>query len=254
MTYVLSSGIETPTVPALRRIDPRLRITAAVVFAITTVALQSLSLLTVILLIAALLMIAARLPLGQTIKRVIAMDTFIIAMIAFLPFTMEGTPIFTIFGLSASYEGLIRAAEIALTANAVVMAMLALAGSMEETTFGQALHALKVPAKLVHLLLFTIRYIEVLREEYRRLRLAMKCRGFRPGTNGHTYRSFGYLVGMMLIRAMERSERIMDAMKCRGFTGTLPMTQGFALRATDIAFALGFSALLIAVLMKEYLL
>lgn len=254
MTYVLSSGIETPAVPALRRIDPRLRIVAAVAFAITTVALQSLSLLTVMLLIAALLMIAAKLPLGQTIKRVIAMDTFIIAMIAFLPFTMEGTPIFTVFGFPASYEGLIRAAEIALTANAVVMAMLALAGSIEETTFGQALHGLKVPAKLVHLLLFTIRYIEVLREEYRRLRQAMKCRGFRPGTNGHTYRSFGYLVGMMLIRAMERSERIMDAMKCRGFTGTLPMTQGFALRGTDIAFTLGFSALLIAVLMKEYLL
>jgi len=254
MTYVLSSGIETPSVPALRRIDPRLRIVAAVAFAITTVALQSLSLLTVMLLVAALLMIAAKLPLGQTIKRVIAMDTFIIAMIAFLPFTMEGTQIFTIFGFPASYEGLIRAAEIALTANAVVMAMLALAGSMEETTFGQALHGLKVPAKLVHLLLFTIRYIEVLRDEYRRLRQAMKCRGFRPGTNGHTYRSFGYLVGMMLIRAMERSERIMDAMKCRGFTGTLPMTQGFALRGSDILFALGFSALLIAVLMKEYLL
>lgn len=254
MTYVLSTGIEPPAVPALRRLDPRLRIMSAVAFAITAVALQSLPLLTVMLLVAVMLMIAAKLPVGQTLKRVIAMDSFIIVMIAFLPFTMEGTPIFTLFGFPASYEGLIRAIEIALTANAVVMAMLALAGSMEEVTFGQALHRLKVPAKLVHLLLFTIRYIEVLRQEYRRLRQAMKCRGFRPGTNGHTYRSFGYLVGMMLIRAMERSERIMDAMKCRGFTGTLPMTQRFELRGFDVVFALGLSVFMSAMLMKEYLL
>ncbi|WP_107496039.1 cobalt ECF transporter T component CbiQ [Thalassobius sp. I31.1] len=254
MTYVLSTSIEPPAVPALRRLDPRLRIMSAVAFAITAVALQSLPLLTVMLLVAVMLMIAAKLPVGQTLKRVIAMDSFIIVMIAFLPFTMEGTPIFTLFGFPASYEGLIRAIEIALTANAVVMAMLALAGSMEEVTFGQALHRLKVPAKLVHLLLFTIRYIEVLRQEYRRLRQAMKCRGFRPGTNGHTYRSFGYLVGMMLIRAMERSERIMDAMKCRGFAGTLPMTQRFELRGFDVVFALGFSLFMTAMLMKEYLL
>lgn len=254
MTYVLSTSIAPPAVPALRRLDPRLRIMSAVAFAITAVALQSLPLLTVMLLVAVMLMIAAKLPVGQTLKRVIAMDSFIIVMIAFLPFTMEGTPIFTLFGFPASYEGLIRAIEIALTANAVVMAMLALAGSMEEVTFGQALHRLKVPAKLVHLLLFTIRYIEVLRQEYRRLRQAMKCRGFRPGTNGHTYRSFGYLVGMMLIRAMERSERIMDAMKCRGFAGTLPMTQRFELRGFDVVFALGFSLFMTAMLMKEYLL
>lgn len=254
MTYVLSTGIEPPAVPALRRLDPRLRIVSAVAFAVTAVALQSLSLLTVMLLVAVMLMIAAKLPVAQTLKRVIAMDSFIIVMIAFLPFTMEGSPIFTLFGFPASYEGLIRAIEIALTANAVVMAMLALAGSMEEVTFGQALHRLKVPAKLVHLLLFTIRYIEVLRQEYRRLRQAMKCRGFRPGTNGHTYRSFGYLVGMMLIRAMERSERIMDAMKCRGFTGTLPMTQRFELRGFDVVFAVGFSLFMTAMLMKEYLL
>lgn len=254
MTYVLPATTTAPDVPPLKRLDPRLRIVAAVTFAITTVALQSLLLLCIALLAAIALMLAAKLPPVQTIKRVIAMDTFIIAMIFFLPFTMDGTPMFSVFGFAASYEGLVRAVEIALTANAIVMTMLALVGSMEEVTFGQALYALKTPAKLVHLLLFTVRYIEVLRQEYQRLRQAMKCRGFRPGTNGHTYRSFGYLIGMMLIRALERSERIMDAMKCRGFTGSLPMTQRFHFQAYDLAFSCIFALFLTALIVKEYVL
>ncbi len=55
--------------------------------------------------------------------------------------------------------------------------------------------------------------------EYRRLRLAMRARGFAPKTDRHTLRTFGFLVGMLVVRAAERSERVLDAMRCRGFDG-----------------------------------
>jgi len=253
MTYVLPvEPLTAPPPPPVQRLDPRLRIVAAVVYAVVCVSLSSVWLLTATLLGSAALMLAARLPLAKTLRRVVAMDTFIIAMIAFLPFTMDGTPMFSLFGFPASYEGLIRATEIALTANAVVMALLALVGSMEEVTFGQALHGLKVPPNLVHLMLFTVRYIDVLRQEYQRLRQAMKCRGFRPGTNSHTYRTFGYLVGMMVIRAMERSERILDSMKCRGFTGQLPMLARHSMTGYDLAFALVFGGFAATILFLEF--
>ena len=96
-----------------------------------------------------------------------------------------------------------------------------------------------MPAGLVQLMMFSIRYIDVLRAEYLRLRVAMKVRGFRPGTNRHSYRSMGYLVGMMLVRAVERSERIMDAMKCRGFTGQIHLYRAYRLRGLDAVFAGG---------------
>lgn len=82
---------------------------------------------------------------------------------------------------------------------------------------------LRAPETFVHLLLFTVRYVEVLGAEYQRMRVAMRCRGFPPKNRLHTYRSFGYLVGMMLVRAVERSERVLAAMKCRGFNGRLPL-------------------------------
>jgi cobalt/nickel transport system permease protein len=221
----------------LASIDPRLRIVSACLFGVTVVALSSLPALILALALSLGLLRLSRLPVRQTLRRMAMMDGFIFFMLALLPFTVPGDAIFTLWGMTASWQGLLNAAEIGLTANAVILALMTLVGTLEPVTLGHALHRLRCPETLVHLLLFTIRYIEVLREEYLRLRAAMKVRGFRPGTNWHTYRSFGYLVGMMLVRAIERSERILDAMKCRGFSGRIVLLQDFALARRDYVFA-----------------
>ncbi|WP_026381820.1 cobalt ECF transporter T component CbiQ [Afifella pfennigii] len=228
----------------LSAIDPRSRILASIAFAIVIVALDNLVLLLAGLAAALLIMVEARLPVRSTLKRMAAMDTFIIFLIAMLPFTVPGDPIFTVFGFAATWEGLRQAVEIALKANAVILALMALAGSMEPVALGHALSRLKVPDGLIHLLMFTVRYVDVLQQEYMRLRMAMKARGFRPGNNGHTYRSLGYLVGMMLVRAIERSERILGAMKCRGFTGRIPLLDELAFSRRDIFFSIGMTAFL----------
>jgi cobalt/nickel transport system permease protein len=84
---------------------------------------------------------------------------------------------------------------------------------------GHALGSLGIPDKLVHLLLITYRYVFVMEQEYQRLIRAMKIRGFKPGTNLHSYQSYAYLVGMLFVHASARAERVSKAMKCRGFIG-----------------------------------
>ncbi len=235
----------------LGRIDPRARIVAAAAFAVVVVACESFLVLGAAVGVAFALLSVSRLPAVRTMKRVAAMDSFILFILALLPFTVPGEPIFTLWGFPASWEGLWQAVEIALKANAIVLALMALVSTMEPVTLGHALHSLKVPEALVHLLMFTVRYIDVLREEYLRLRQAMKARGFRPGTNWHSYRSFGYLVGMMLVRSLERSERILGAMKCRGFTGRIPLLDRMAWRPGDAVFAAGFALMLVGLAVME---
>lgn len=198
-------------------LDPRMRIVMASVFGVVTVALSSIAALAAALAVSLSLMAVSGLPPRQTLKRMAMMDGFIVFMLVLLLFSIPGDPILTVWSFAASWQGLWQAVEIALTANAVILALMVLVGTMESVTLGHALHRLRCPEALVNLLMFTVRYIEVLREEYLRLRGAMRVRGFRPGTNWHTYRSFGYLVGMMLVRAIERSERILGAMKCRAY-------------------------------------
>lgn len=257
MSYVLTDA-EVARKPLKTRmniaaLDPRMRIVLAVVYAVVVVALNSLAVLTAALFLSLILLSLSGLAPRKTLKRMVMMDGFIIFMLLMLPFTMPGEVMFTLWGLTASWEGLWRAVEICLTANAVILAVMTLVGTMEPVTMGHALFALKVPVSLVHLMMFTLRYIDVLREEYQRLRTSMKLRGFQPGTNWHTYRSFGYLVGMMLVRAIERSERILAAMKCRGFSGRILLLEEFCLSRSDLVFCLCLCAMLCALVVAEVL-
>ena len=201
------------------RLDPRTRVVLAVAFSLTVVAVDHLTALVLALAAALVLAVLARLPWAATLRRMLALEGFMLVVLALLPFTVTGRVVAEPLGFAASAEGLTQAAAIALRANAVAVALLALLGSMELVSLGRALGRLGAPERLVHLFLFTVRYVAVLDGEYRRLRLAMRARAFRPAAGLHCWRSVGYLFGMLMVRSLERAERIDAAMRCRGFTG-----------------------------------
>jgi cobalt/nickel transport system permease protein len=90
----------------------------------------------------------------------------------------------------------------------------------------------------------------VIREEYHRLINAMKMRGFKPRTDMRTYRAYSYLVGMLLIRSFNRSKRILQAMRCRGFKGKFYILHHYEMKRYDYAVggsSLAFSILLMVV-------
>ncbi|KIL98020.1 Transmembrane component NikQ of energizing module of nickel ECF transporter [Paramagnetospirillum magnetotacticum MS-1] len=206
----------------MERLDPRTRLVAALLFALAEVLVPSLAAQCAGLGLAVTAALAARLPLGATLRRLLGLEGFMAVALVMLPFTVPGQPLFSLWGLDASQEGLLRAAGIAIKANAVAVALFALLGAMEMPVLGRALGRLGVSGRFVHLFLFTTRYLSVMEEEYRRLRLAMRARAFRPRTGLHCWRSIGYLFGMLMVRSLERAERIDAAMRCRGFTGRFP--------------------------------
>ncbi|OAN53064.1 cobalt ECF transporter T component CbiQ [Paramagnetospirillum marisnigri] len=201
------------------RLDPRSRVLLAVAFTGAVVLAESLSALSIALGVAIGLALLARLPWRLTLRRLLALEGFMLVVLALLPFTVPGRILAEPLGFGLSAEGLRQAAQIALRANAVAVALAALLGSLEVVALGRALARLGAPSRLVHLFLFTVRYIGVLEQEYGRLRLAMRARAFRPGPGLHCWTSLGHLFGMLLVRSLERAERIDAAMRCRGFTG-----------------------------------
>ena len=68
------------------------------------------------------------------------------------------------------------------------------------------------------------------------MRRAMRVRGFVANNSRHTYRTFGFATGMLLVRALDRSERMLLAMKCRGFNGQMPELHARRLQAVDLAY------------------
>ena len=231
----------------IQRRDPRLRVAMAVLFAIVVVSLHSLDRLGILLGLAVVLGLAARLPLGPTLRRMAAMEAFMAVVLLTLPFTIIGSEVFRLGPLSASWEGLVRAAEIILKANTIVLGVFALIGTLEAVTLGHALAELRMPRKLVHLLLLTVRYVAVLRDQYVQLRDAMRVRAFRVRASRHGLGSLGWLLGMLLVRGNERASRVQDAMKCRGFSGEFHVLHEMRLRPADWLSAIAFVIILGAV-------
>ncbi|MGO9419692.1 cobalt ECF transporter T component CbiQ [Roseiarcus sp.] len=239
---------ETRARSLLAGVDPRLRVIGSFVFAAAVVALDRPLPLVVAVAIAVGTVLAAGLGARRMGRVLAALDGSMALVVATLPFTTPGRHLFSIMGYGASVEGLTRAAEIALKANAVALMALALLGSSELPEIGHALRRLGVPATLAQLLLMTVRYIEVLGREYRRLRTAMVVRGFRMRFSVHTWRSLGHLFGMLFARSIDRAERIGAAMRCRGFDGEFPVLTEFAYTRRDAAF-LGVAAAALALLL-----
>lgn len=218
-------------------LDPRVRILAAPFFAVSVVTLSDTPALLAAVGVAFLVAALAGLRWRTVARRLLVVDMLMLFILASLPFSVPGTPILEWHGLVASAEGFEQAIHILLKANAILLASLGLVGALDGTTLGRSLARLRMPPALVHLLLFTVRYLDVIGREYARLRTAMRVRGFQPGNNWHTYRTLGYLVGMLLVRSLERSERILAAMRCRGFTGQILLLDTLRFRPIDALFA-----------------
>jgi cobalt/nickel transport system permease protein len=237
----------------IRHIDPRARIVVAVVFSLITAEVRSFAALAVAL--AASLTVAAfsGFPAKTLARRLLPLNILILLLAIWLPLSISGKPVAAIGPVCFSQQGLLLAAKIAIKGNAIVLAVLVLIGTMEVNTLGHALSHLRVPAVLAHLFLFTVRYIDVLHVEYTRLRGAMKVRCFRPRMDRHTYRSLGNLLGMILVRGYDRSERILAAMKCRGFQGRFYLLDHFTFQRRDVVFSYISVLIFLTIMAVEFL-
>ncbi len=224
------------------RIDPRIRVAAAAGYTSVVAVCDDLTALVASLGVSALLVILARLPLLKVAGRLTVVAGFLALIWALLPLTYGGPVMGRLGPLVFHAPGVRLALQITLKSVAIVTAFIALVATMDIATLGHSLLRLGVPAKVAYLLLMTYRYIFVLEQEYQRLLRAARIRGFKPGTNLHSYRTFAYLVGMLFVRASNRAQRVHQAMKCRGFRGRFYSLARFRASAGSWLFALLMAA------------
>ncbi|WP_428029393.1 cobalt ECF transporter T component CbiQ [Ancylobacter sp.] len=201
--------------------DLRLRIVAAFVVIACLSQLHTLP-VAVGALVAVLGVAAWSRPEPRLWKRLLHVEGFLLLLFATLPFTMAGRTLFTLGPLTASVEGAERAVLIAAKVSSSVLMLMVMLGAVEPARLGTALRGLYVPERIVRLFVLTARYLGLIRDEARRLLEAMRARGFRARSNRHSWRSYGHLVGMLLVRALDRAQRVEEAMLCRGYEGRFP--------------------------------
>lgn len=108
-----------------------------------------------------------------------------------------------------------------LRSNLIMAVNISLFYGYSSMDYYYGLYALKLPSKFTVLLFFCVKYIEIIGNEYNKMRESLKIRNFKPKTDMFTYRTYANMTGMLLIRSMERSVRLAQAMRLRGFNGRL---------------------------------
>jgi cobalt/nickel transport system permease protein len=220
----------------LHRRDPKVKVIVAAFF-ITVVAISnSFVVVTLALALASALTLLSRFETVAVLKRLLAANTFTLFLWLTLPFTYGGNDLTELSPLLISSDGIRLAGLITLKTNTVVLALLSLLATSRIAGLGHALEGLHVPKRLCFLLLFSYRYIFVIYQEYRKLVRAAQMRCFAPATNIHTYRTYGYLFGMTLVRSWNRAIRVHQAMLLRGFNGRLIPLAHQTIGKNDITF------------------
>lgn len=176
---------------------------------------------------------AARLPFGPLMRRLLVVNVFVFFLWIFLPFSRAGAPVFSVGPFTATLEGVIYTAIITLKSNGVVLAVTSLISTMPVQAMGAGMQSLKFPDKFCRLFLFTWRYVHVMRIEFFKLHRAASMRGFVPRTSLRTYKTYAWLMGMLLVRSMDRAQRVWQAMLCRGFAGAFHSLTTYRISGRD---------------------
>ncbi len=236
----------------IHQLDPRIRVASAALYVFVVALSYQFSVLLLSLAISSALIVVSKVSITDVFKKMLWVNALIFLLWLMLPFTFKGDILTRIGSIVIYKPGVILAAQITLKSNAILMAFIALIATMSFATIGHALYRMHVPDKIVHLLLMTYRYVFVIEQEYLRLQRATKIRGFRPGTNANTYRTYAYVIGMLFVRAAVRAERVHQAMLCRGFNGRFYSLQEFYIGAESWIFAIIMTAVIIWLVFMEW--
>ncbi len=222
----------------MKTIDPRIKIILGTASIIMIALLQNNINAIISLATGLTFLIISKIGLKKILFRFIMINGLIIFLFPFLLFGVKGAPLFTTMGLTATTNGLCKGLLIVYKLNAITFFSLSFFSTISFAELGKALQSLGLNQKLTFMIFFTTRYLEIISREFCKLKNAIKARGFTPANNLHSYRTFAFMLGSLLIRSIDRSERIHQAMICRGFHGKFYSLIDFKITKRDYFFAI----------------
>ena len=220
-----SHHLEIHSSSLLSQLKPEIKIvsTFMIVLSIAFLSLESTVSIMVQTLIVLLMINLSKIKVSTYFKR-LSIDIPFVLFALFLPFLSKGdnTVIFEFFSLRIYETGFYEMISILIKITLCVSLAIVLTATTSNIEIIYGLQKLKISPLLISILSFAIRYIDVFIDEFKRVKVAMKSRGYdQKGLKG--LKPIAYASGALLIRGYERGERVYNSMISRGFKGTLEL-------------------------------
>jgi cobalt/nickel transport system permease protein len=225
-------------------LDPRAKLVATLAFILTVVSFgrYEVAALLPLLVFPLALSIQAQIPGPYLLRKLLIASPFAVMVGMFNPL-LDQTVLLHVVGTNVT-GGWVSFVAILLRFALTVTAALVLIATTGFAQVCMALTRLGTPRIFATQLLFLYRYIFVLTEEGLRMSRARALRSF--GHRGTGLKIYGFMLGQLLLRTMDRAGRIHRAMLCRGFDGEVRLNRHLRWRRKDMLFVcgwLGFFAL-----------
>ncbi|MBX2861963.1 MAG: cobalt ECF transporter T component CbiQ [Leptolyngbyaceae cyanobacterium MAG.088] len=204
---------------------------------------RQIQLIPVCLLVTAVLYLLSGLPWSFLRSRLRYPGLFLLGIVIALPLLSGNTLLWQWGPIAIRQEGLIAMGLIAGRFLSIVTLGMMLLGTTPLLTLIDTLVSLGLPPLMAEMALLAYRYLFDMAELLSHLRQAMRLRGFKPVGTPHSWQQLAAVIGTLLIRSYEQSERIYKAMRLRGYANsrkTLYQIKGWG-QTPDIA-ALGLCA------------
>jgi cobalt/nickel transport system permease protein len=206
---------------AVHRLAPEAKLVAQIAFVLVVVATPREAFWAFGLYVAIVLAcaVAAEVPIRYLLRR-LTIEIPFVAFALFLPIVGQGERV-EVLGLSLSVEGSWGAWNILVKATIGVLASALLAATTTMADFLLGFDRLRMPRAFTSIASFMVRYMDVIADDVRRMRIARRSRGYE-GRWIWQAKAIGQTAGALFIRAYERGERVYLAMLSRGYAGEMP--------------------------------
>jgi len=227
----------------LGRIDPRVKLVTTLAFIVTVLSYgkYQIAALLPLAVYPLVLMGMGDVPARFLIRKLLIASPFAIFVGLFNPL-LDRQPVLTL-GSHAIAGGWVSYAAILLRFVLTVSAALAMMAGTGIYNICRGMERLGVPSVFTVQVLLLYRYLFVLVDEGLRM---VRARALRSaGNRGLGFAVYGAMLGSLLLRTLDRAQRVHAAMCCRGFDGHVRTIQSLRLRGSDVVFLVGWVGLFV---------
>ena len=227
----------------LNNIHPLTRFILPFILVIPFLIINDIYLIITVILLVLLFNLGFRLQILTIFSRLRALLPFVLLITIFIPLYMGNTILFQLnmgISLNIYVEGLIFAITLFFRIIGAAFVFLTFLSSLTYSEFIEALTKLRaIPSFFTGSIIIMLHYIPILAKSNRKVLEAQNLRGKNVTSYWRRLKTHAFIMGKNLVSNMERSEKLYESLKMRGFSGKITFAPK-KLKVLDVSVVFSF--------------
>ena len=217
----------------LSRFHPLVRLGLPFMLVVPFLIKGDIYLIITIILITLIIDLIARLNILRVFSRIIKILPFVILMTVFIPFYMP--------------NGMYVAILLFFRIFGAIFVFLSFFSSLTYSEFIESLTKLRLPSVFTGSFVIMLHYIPILANSNKKILGAQELRGKRITTYREKLKTHAFIMGKSIVMNMERSEKLYESLKMRGFSGKITFA-GRKIKIKDILLIFTFLFMMVSLI------